>query len=305
MRKVIILGAAGTLGSTTAFCLAQQQLTEEIVLADVNENVLKNHLMDLKCAFPKQSFQLANLNEHIGDADLVILAASVPNRNNVKSRNDFLTENLDVVKNLSPWLQRCAKNSLIITATNPVDIINYYLYTELCFDRRQLIGYTLNDSARFERSIRNILSIPADASGFAPVMGEHGETQVPVFSQVQFEGERVVFSQEQKWEIVTDINQYFSQFNALNVNRTTGWTSGIGIAQLVSKLSQSESSLVMGSSILQGEYGIEHQSIAVPLLVSRRGVERVVEWKLDDEEQKAFFESSQTVAHYVSVAGLN
>src|SRR5699024_10536505 len=227
MKKISIIGAAGTLGSSCAMTLLMNRYAEELCLIDVNENALDNHIMDLENAFPDQTIYRGTY-EDLRGSSIVIITAGVPNRNDETSRNAYLLDNVKIFETIGSNIARYAPEAVVITASNPVDLLNYYLFNKFNFQRSQLIGYTLNDSYRFAWAINKALNW--NDSLFSPVIGEHGETQVPLFSQVKKRNKKIEFTPDQITQIKEDIQSWFVTFNRLNVPRTTGWTTAGGVS---------------------------------------------------------------------------
>ncbi|SDH68588.1 malate dehydrogenase [Alteribacillus persepolensis] len=295
MRKISIIGSAGTLGSACAMTISLTNAADELCLIDVNEALLNNHIMDLENAFPGKNIYRGEYEDLIGSS-VVIITAGVPNRNDETSRDAYLADNLRIFQTIGEKAASYAPDAIIITASNPVDILNYYLYKKFGFSRNQLIGYNLNDSYRFEWAIRKVLPAePFSSNFYTPVIGEHGETQVPLFSKVQKNGTPYTFTAKQKDEINKEINTWFVRFNSLNVPRTTGWTTGVGILRVVRAVLDEEETSFIGSSVLDGEYQQHDISIGVPITVNKKGILKVQEWELDSDEQSAFEKSAAKI----------
>ncbi|SDH16417.1 malate dehydrogenase (NAD) [Alteribacillus persepolensis] len=298
MNKVTIIGGAGTLGSACAFQLAAHPAIDEIGLIDVNKNLLDNHVMDLQNAYPHKEIYRGD-NQNLENTDIVLITAGIPNRNNVQSRQEFLDGNIQLFREFGTSIKKYAPEALIITASNPVDVLNYYLHEAFHFSRRQLIGYTLNDSFRFEWAIRRVLSFSRHDYIEASVLGEHGDAQVPVFSRVKRNNEPFSVDAFDQQKIRQMLQTWFQDFNQLNVNRTTGWTTAYGIGVLVDKLLQDNGQDTIASSVLQGEYGVSHVSLGVPVTVNKQGIQQVHEWMLSSEEAERFQRAKDAVASLI------
>lgn len=296
--KISIIGGAGTLGSAVAFRLGQLKDVTELCLVDVNENLLMNHIMDLRNAYPHQSIYKGNY-EGLRGSDIIIITAGVPNRNDIESRDVFLKGNIGLFQQFGENIKKYAPNAFIITASNPVDALNYYLYCEYDFDQKQLLGYTINDSLRFEQAFRDTLNISRDDEVFSPVIGEHGSSQVALFSQVQVNGEPANLNEADKEAIKETINSWFIDFNRLNINRTTGWTTAAGIGRLIEKIISNPEVKTIGSVVLNGEYGISNISLGTPITINQTGIIGIQEWILNDVELKAYQESAEKVKQLI------
>jgi len=294
MKKVSIIGAAGTLGASCAMMLSVHSAIDELCLIDVNERLLDNHIMDFENAFPSKNIYRGSFKDLI-HSDIVIIVAGVPNRNNETSRNAYLADNIKIIHHIGEQITRYAPEAIIVTASNPVDALNYYLYRNFCFKRSKLIGYTLNDSFRFEWALRKVLEINNKESVQASVLGEHGQSQVPIFSRVLLSNRQLSLTKEQKQQIQEELKTWFVRFNGLNIHRTTGWTTGVGISQLINQLLTDEIVPSIGSAILDGEYGFENVSMGVPLLINNEGIQEIIEWNLEAEESNTLSQSALAI----------
>lgn len=281
--KISIIGGAGTLGSAIAFRLGQISGIKELCLLDVNEPLLLNHLMDLQNAYPNKEIYKGEYSGLAG-SNIIIITAGVPNRNDIESRDVFLKGNIKLFEQFGRNIKEFAKDALIMTASNPVDALNYFLYKNFHFSSSQLFGYTLNDSLRFERSVREVMGLSGHQTVNSPVIGEHGSTQVPLFSRIQIDGEKITLAKEKQEVIKEKVEKWFINFNQLNINRTTGWATASGIAGIIDDLVSGGKVNTVGSVILNGQYGINDISIGAPVTISQHGIEAIHEWKLDEKE---------------------
>ncbi|MGE7544405.1 malate dehydrogenase [Sporosarcina newyorkensis] len=296
--KLSIIGGAGTLGAAVAFRLCQNKQVNELCLIDVNEPLLMNHIMDLQNAYPEKTIYKGSYEDLTGSS-IVIITAGVPNRNDVKSRTEFLEGNIMLFNEFGKYIKKYSESAFIITASNPVDVLNYYLYREFGFKKSQLLGYTVNDSRRLEHSIRKVMSISEEKDVFSPVIGEHGNTQVPLFSLTQVNGKPFSIDADKQIAIREEITNWFIDFNRLNINRTTGWATASGIGKIIDGITNEEKIETVGSAILEGEYGINDISIGVPVSISLNGIESIQDWKLSNEELKHFRQSAETIRHLI------
>ncbi len=296
--KISIVGGAGTLGAAIAFRLCQNDQVDEICLIDVNESLLKNHLMDLKTAYPAQTIYIGNFQDLTG-SQLILITAGVPNRNDIESRNIFLEGNILLFQSFGTHIKKYAPDAFIVTVSNPVDALNYYLYRKFDFRKEQLLGYTVNDSLRFERTIRSVMKIPEDAHLFSPVIGEHGSTQIPLFSQIRLNGKSLAFKEDDEVAIKEKMNRWFIEFNRLNINRTTGWATAAGIGRIIDGIVTNGEVETIGSAIVEGEYGIHDISIGVPVTLRKDGIVSIHEWQLAREELADYQYSAETIRQLI------
>lgn len=283
--KVSIFGAAGTLGSCTAFTFAYQGLADEIVLFDLNEKLLKCHVMDISAAvsgIADTEIREGNSDKDLKGSDLVIFTASVPYRF-VTNRLEFLYDNLRVVTETANKIKKYCPDALVINATNPIDPLNYAMYLCVNSNPGNFLGYSLNDSIRFRMLAARVLGVSA-AVVEGMVLGEHGENQVPIFSALKSKGEPVSVDGAFKTRIRTDMANVLSSFETLRTGRTSGWTSAVGISSLVKAICDNTKEIIPCSAILSGEYGAQGISLGVPVTICRSGIEKIFECELDPDE---------------------
>ena len=283
--KITIIGAAGTVGSCTAFAIAVRGLADELVMLDLNRNLLMNHVMDIStAALGLQNIVVrAGNEEDLFGSDIVIMAAGVPWRY-ISSRMELLKDNVPVIQDTAKKIKRFCPDAVVITATNPVDPLNYAMQLSSGLERKRLIGYGYNDSIRFRIMAAKALSVtPREVDGI--VIGEHGENQVLLFSSLQVNGERIPVSEDVKQNIRQEIPKILRSYESLGTGRTAGWTSAVGLTNMVSAITRDTGEVFPCSVVLDGEYGHRGLSIGVPVILGRGGVQQILEWKLAPGER--------------------
>jgi malate dehydrogenase len=284
--KVSIIGAVGTVGSCTAFAIATQGLADELVMIDLNRNLLASHVMDIGTAAAlKNNIVVRSGNdEDLDSSDVVIIAASAPYRT-ITSRMELLSDNLPIIQDMAKKIKRFCPDAVVITATNPVDPLNYAIYLCSGLDRKRLIGYPFNDSIRFRVMVARALGVkPTQVEGIA--IGEHGENQVLLFSSVRVDGKPVTLSEHYKQNIRQEIPNILRSYESLGTGRTAGWTSAVGLAAIVSAITRDTGQVFPCSVVLTGEYGYHGLSMSVPVIIGRGGVQQILEWGLAPDEQE-------------------
>lgn len=287
MKKLAILGGAGGLGSTMGFYIGLKGLFKEITLIDIKENVLRSHAMDMSQSLS----ELARTDiraggwDSLAGADMIIMAASIPALK-VASRNEFLEANLRIVRAAAEQIGKyCAgPQPVILTATAPIDVYNYMFWKILGGDTRRYIGFCRNDSLRLRWAAGQVLGEPAVEKIGGWVVGEHGETQVPVYSSVTVNGVPANLSPDQITLMDQAVKNWFNEFQSLDSGRTTNWTSTTSIARVVEAIVTGQGSPQPGSAILDGQYGLSDVSLGTPLMFGPHGWESVLELPLNEKE---------------------
>jgi len=282
--KVTIIGAAGSVGSPTSFHIADSGLADEIVMIDVRRNVLQHHAMDLGTAVSGLDVRVkAGEFEDLAGSDVVINAAGV-HQDFITDRMEMFYKNLPVVRDIARQVKRYSPDAFVITVTNPVDHMNYATWRAGGLDRHQVVGYSINDSLRFRELVARVKGVKVSQVE-ATVIGEHGRTQVLVFSSVRIDGRPVSFSEEEKEDIHARAAVILKSYQELLAGRTAGWSCAIGLTALTRAVLQDTGEIFPCSTVLDGEYGQSGLSMAVPVVLGGRGVQGIVEWELAPDEQ--------------------
>ncbi len=282
--KVSIIGAAGSVGSPTAFHIAASGLADQIVMVDIRQNVVRHHAMDMSTAVSASGVSVRSGSfEDLAGSAVVINAAGV-HQGLIADRMEMFPKNLPVVRDLALEIKRHCPAAFVITVTNPVDHMNYATWRAGGFDRHQVIGYSLNDSLRFRELVARAKGVKVDQVR-ATVMGEHGSTQVPLFSSVRVDCRPVSFNEEEKQSILADAAGILKSYEELQAGRTAGWSCAVGLAALTRAVVKDTEETFPCSVVLAGEYGQRGVSMAVPVVLGRGGVQEVLQWELTPEEQ--------------------
>ncbi len=303
--KIGIIGAAGCVGSSIAFNIVTQKLADSIVIADIRRNWLEHHFIDLLDAAAAANIDIdikMGLNQELADADLVIIAAGIPVKpkiegaeGGVQTRSDLLKDNLGIVREWIPVLNKYCPDAIVIMVTNPIEPLNYAAY--LLSERKvasRFIGYSLNDTVRFREGISQVLGVaPSRVEGLA--MGEHSEGMVLIFSSVKVDGQTVIFDENTMKRIQAMTAGYLPRVKVLGVPRTSGWMTGRGVSRLVRAIVQDTGEILPCCAIVNGYYGYDAVSLGVPALIGRSGIKRIIELKITPEEKKLFDESVKKI----------
>jgi malate dehydrogenase len=294
MMKISIIGASGNIGSSAAFYIAAQGLADEIVMIDPpRPDILKQHVDDLTSAVSHQDVLVrVGADNDMKGSDIVINAAGRGPAGAVKSRLELLPLNIPIVQNICLDVRRYCPEAAVIVATNPVCPLNYAMYLCSGLDRHQLIGYTANDSIRFRLLMARALGVKTSRIE-AFVIGEHGDSQVPLFSSVRVDGKKVDISEEIKRKVREQVARVHAGLEEQRIatGRTAGWTTAVGLAALCRAIASGAARVYPCSIVLDGEYGVRKMSMSVPVVLGKAGVRDILEWELMPDEQKALQKS--------------
>ena len=300
--KITVIGAAGCVGSAAVFNIAIHGLADEIVMiGGQRQNVLKQHSMDLNTAVAAQDILVRTGSyEDLPGSRIVIIAADVSVTASgaprvLSSRMELLPGNLALLCDIGKKIRQFCPEAVVITATNPVDPLNYAMYLlSADRDRKKFIGYSTNDSFRFWMMAASALGVKTSQVR-GTVIGEHGSSQVLLFSSLRVDGKPVSVSEEIKQKIRQQVPNILKSYEELRSGRTAGWTSAVGLAHMCRAIGQDTREMIPCSVVLDGEYGHHGLSLTAPAAIGHGGVQQILEWKLSPDEYQDLEHSVNTL----------
>lgn len=293
MVKVTIVGGAGGVGASTAFNLVLMRGGEEIVLVDARPEMITSHVMDFEQVLelsPGCTVRGGDESD-LGDADVVVLLSATPLTVGT-SRLEYLARNAGIADELADVLET-GWPGVVVVVTNPVDPLVTRLQQRTRLDRRRVLGYTLNDSLRLRTGLAKALGVPAGTVD-AWVLGEHGDLSVPLFGRIDVGGTRARPTAEQAARAEGLLRTWYVRHVALDSGRSSTWTSGLGVARMVSALAGG-GGLWPASVVLDGEYGIAGVAVTVPVTIGPGGAVAIHEWDLEPGDLAALRASAELV----------
>ena len=299
--KVTIVGGAGGVGASTAFNLALMRGGHEVVIADNRPEMITSHAMDLEQVL-EQSPGCSVRGGDLGDvpgSDVVVLLSATPLTVGT-SRLEYLGKNAAIADELADAFP-AGWSGVALVVTNPVDPLVTRVQARTGFDRRRVLGYTLNDSLRLRTGLAKALGT-APGSVDAWSLGEHGDMSVPLYSRVRVDGEPVHPTPGQRAIAEDYLRNWYVRHVALDSGRSSTWTSGLGVARMITALGGA-GELWPASLVLDGEYGISGVAVTVPVTLGHGGAEQIQEWDIADEELEALHASAEFVRAAVARIG--
>ena len=307
--KVTIVGA-GTIGSTAAYALMLKELASEIVLINRDEIKGAAKALDLSHCAPLTGGIKVSYGdfEASSNSEIVIVTTGVL-ADKKGTRMDVLQNNINMFKDIIPKVAKYNPEAVIIIVTNPLDAMTYAAYKLSGFPASRVIGTgTLLDTMRFKQILARRFDI-ASTDIEAEVIGEHGDSMVPVWSRVKVSGmpledylnmKGMLLSPEIKAEIAKETERAGWNIRLGNVHSCYGIAlSAVKIIECMLGFSEGA---VPVSTRLNGEYGINNVSISVPVYFYKRGVRKVDIIDLSSEEQKLLAKSARILAGYIQEA---
>jgi malate/lactate dehydrogenase len=303
--KVALFGGAGGVGASSAFNLLLDGAGHDVVIVDTRPEMVVSHVMDLQQVLEQGATGSVRAGDasDLADADVLVVCASYAEQV-TGSRLSFLERNAEIVRSaadaLSPdW------NGVVLMVTNPVDPLVTLFQRVTGIDRRRVIGYTLNDTLRLRTGIALALGLDDAGRVEAWVVGEHGDSSVPLFTRVKVDGEHVELTPEQRQAASEFTRGWFARHKALDSGRSSTWTSGLGTTRMIGAIANGgQGERFPASIVLDGEYGIDGVSVGVPVTIGRDGVQEIHEWDLASEERHALHAAAEAVrGAFVSLNG--
>lgn len=306
-RKIVMIGA-GHVGSHCAYALAIQGLCEEIVLLDRDKVKAESHAMDVAdsvCFLGSSVIVRTGDYEDCKDADIIVISAGVP-RLPGQTRLDTLGASLECMKEILTHLRKIEISGIIITISNPADIIADYIRkgTGLAKNRVFSTGTSL-DTARMRRTVGDLCGIdPHSVVGY--VLGEHGDSSMIPFSHLTIFGKDYRELREEdprRYESLSEEKilerTHLRGMDIINGKGSTEFGIGYVLADMAKAVLFNEHRVLPASALLEGEYGQEGVHAGVPCVIGRNGIEQIIELKLTEEEQKQFRASCDTIRAYM------
>jgi malate/lactate dehydrogenase len=293
--KITVIGAAGSVGAPAVFYLAAKGLADEILMiGGKRQNVLKQHAMDISTAVSAKDIVIrAGDYSDMAGSDIVINAAGAP-QGLIADRMEMLPKNIELIKQIAAQIKQYCPDAFVITATNPVDPLNYAMHLAGGFDRRKLIGYSINDTFRFREMLASAYGVKvSQVDGL--VIGEHGSTQVLLFSTAAIDGEKVAVDEKVKADIRSEVPNILKRYEAFKAGRTAGWTCAVGLEIITRAIKENSGAVIPCSVVLDGEYGLKGLSMSVPVKLGKDGIAEILEYELAADEQEGLKKTVETL----------
>ena len=302
--KLGVIGGSGVLGSSAAFYVALNNYVDEIILYDVRENYAMSHAIDIDQGVSGMSTTTVTAGSlsSLKECGIIINTVGAPDSSSL-SRDGQLSCNLPICMSFAEEIKSWGSCPVIITATNPVDVLNYKLYEYIGGPRNRYLAFSLNDTLRLGWSIAKELGLPTTMVD-AIVLGEHGDSQVPVFTSAKRKdtGEAIVLTEEQKQSVKKRNSDWFKGMLALGATRTMGWSTCVGLGRMVEAIATESDTVLPCSCIPNGEYGLSDVSLALPLKLGKEGWREIVTIPLNDEETDGLKASADKIKSVICSA---
>jgi malate dehydrogenase len=307
-RKKIALIGGGQIGGVLAQLIAQRQLGD-VVMFDIVEDLPQGKTLDIAEASRIDGFdaKVEGTNDYkdIAGSDLVIITAGLPRKPGM-SRDDLLTTNSKIMKSVAEAVKANAPDAVVIIISNPLDAMVTLFKKVTDFPHNRVVGQAgILDSSRFSSFIAWELGVSVKDIN-TMVLGGHGDTMVPIIRYANVNGIPVMELLERKYgdaakakevmdAMVTRTKKAGGEVVALLKTGSAFYSPAAAAVTMAEAIIYDEKRLLPVSAYLQGEFGIDGYYVGVPAVLGASGVEKVVEFALDEEEQSALDNSINAV----------
>ena len=306
-KKISLIGA-GNIGTILAFSISRKRLGN-IILVDRVKGLAEGKCLDLS-----QSLSAENLNTKIlGTDDIskiknshaIVITAGIPRKPGM-SRDDLVETNFSIMKELGNAIKKYSPNAFVICVTNPLDAMVWSLKEITGIDKKMIVGMAgILDSARFKYFLSNELSISTDSIQ-TMVLGGHGDTMVPLLRFTSISGvplsefikkERI--SKNKVEEIVSRTRNGGGEIVALMKNSSAFFSPAASAIEMLESYLFDNRRILPCSAYLEGEYNVKGLCVGVPVVISKNGVEEIIELDLQNSEKDEFDNSVEAVREIV------
>ena len=309
--RIAVVGA-GNVGATFAYSLLLSGLASEIVLIDADHARAEGQAMDLDHAVPfNRPVRVWAGNYEDCKGALVTMISAGASQKPGETRIDLLKRNVAVFRSVISEVAAVNQEGIILVATNPVDVLTYAAYRLSGLSRRRVFGSgTILDTARFRTLLANHFDVDA-RSLHAHIIGEHGDSEVPVWSLANIAGVRLADLAGEGWarydkEVMEDLFRKTrdAAYHIIERKGATYYAVAAGLLRIVEAIVRDQSTVLSATSLLTGQYGLSDVCVSLPSVINRRGIARVLELELSDEERAKLTHSADILKGCIAELGL-
>jgi malate dehydrogenase len=298
MNKISVIGA-GMTGATTAHWLAERELAD-IVLVDVVEGMPQGKALDMTEAMPIIGKDVtivgANDYEATKGSDIIIITAGLPRKPGM-SRDDLLSANAEIVGTAATETLKHSPDAIYIILTNPLDTMAYLAMKKMGLPRNRVIGQAgILDSARMRAFVAMETGVSVENID-CYVLGGHGDEMVPLTRHSNVAGVplKEYLPAEKLDPIVARTRKGGGEIVGLLKTGSAFYAPSAACAQMAEAILKNKNLIVPCAAYMEGEYGLNDIFFGVPVMLGRNGIEKVLEYSLDDDEKAMFDKSAEAV----------
>jgi malate dehydrogenase len=302
--KITVIGA-GNVGATTAQRLVDKQLANEVVLVDIVEGVPQGKALDMFEATPVEKTDVkvigSNRYDETANSDIVVITAGLPRKPGM-SRDDLMNTNSAIVKACTEAAVAKSPRAIIIVVSNPLDVMTYVAWRVSGFERHRVMGMAgVLDAARFRSFIAMELNVSVeDVNAF--VLGGHGDSMVPLprYSTVAGIPITELLSQATVDRLVKRTRD--GGIEIVNYLKTGSayYAPSSSTVAMVESIVKDKKRILPCAALMQGEYGLNNTFVGVPVKLGAKGIEEIIQIKLNADEAAALKKSADDVSQSIA-----
>lgn len=292
-NRVVIVGA-GNVGSSIAYCLISNELSKEILMIDIADDLVNAQVLDMQdsCNFTKGITVRRGDYCDLEDGDIVVITCGAAQKPG-QTRLDLLKINAKIIRSVLDKIKETEKNVFILMVTNPVDVLTYIAIKESGLPTNQVFGSgTFLDSARLRVVLARKLGI-GTTSTHAHVLGEHGDTSFPSLSTASVSSiplSNFIEINDQTYSKITE-EVRDKAYEIIKGKQATYYGIGSAVTRIVEAILKDENRIMPLCTLLDGEYGHKDVAISVPVRIGSSGVKIFKEMALSNREKAMFTHS--------------
>lgn len=300
-NKVVLIGA-GDVGVAYAYSLVNQGSVDHLAIIDIDEKKTLGNVMDLNHGVVWASSRTKvtqGTYADCEDAALVVICAGAAQKPG-ETRLQLVDKNMKIMKSIVDPIMESGFDGILLVASNPVDILTYAAWKYSGLPHERVFGSgTILDSARFRYMLGEYFDV-SPMSVHAYIIGEHGDSELPVLSSANVAGVSLAKRLADNPELHDELESIFirtrdAAYDIIDAKGSTSYGIGMGLARITRAIFQNQEVALPVSAYLQGEYGQEDIYIGTPAIVNRKGIRRVIELELDDYEKERLAASVKTL----------
>lgn len=298
--KVTVVGA-GAVGASCAEYIAIKNFAAEVVLVDIKEGFAEGKAMDLMQTASLNGFDtkitgVTNDYSKTAESDVAVITSGIPRKPGM-TREELISTNAGIVKQVSENLIKHSPNVIIIVVSNPMDTMTYLAHQATGLPKNRIIGMGgALDSARFKYRLAEALDCPAsDVDGM--VIGGHSDTGMIPLTRLATRNSVPVskFLKNDQLENVKEETKVGGATLTKLLGTSAWYAPGAAVSAMVQAIANDSKKMFPSSCMLSGEYGQKDICLGVPAIIGRNGIEEIVEIELDEAEKQKFTESADAV----------
>jgi malate dehydrogenase len=304
--KVTVVGA-GAVGATCADNIVRRELVEELVLVDIKEGFAEGKALDISqtaslLGFDTKVTGVTNDYSKTAGSAVAVITSGIPRKPGM-TREELIGTNARIVEEVSKNLLKYSPEVIIIVISNPMDTMTYLTHKATGLPKNRIIGMGgILDSARFKCYLQQALNCSANDLQ-ATVIGGHGDTtMIPLTRLASLNGTSVsnFLSADQLKQISADTMVGGATLTKL-LGTSAWYAPGAAGAALVESIVRNQKKVFPCCVYLDGEYGQSDICLGVPVVIGSKGWEKIIDFKLNAEEQEAFNKSAEAVRNMNNV----